>query len=117
MTYSVEITDSALEAIRAEARYIAVDCQSPLNASRWLQRVLRAVEGLERMPRRYGLAAEDAFKPYEVRRVLVGDCLILFTVEDKTRKVWVIGFRHGTRLARPQDLPDELPGDEGASPS
>jgi hypothetical protein len=34
MKYVVEITDSALELIRAQARYIAIDCQAPLNASR-----------------------------------------------------------------------------------
>lgn len=30
MTYAVEITDAAFEAIRAHARYIAIDCQAPL---------------------------------------------------------------------------------------
>lgn len=110
MKYTVEITDAALEAIKAQAMYIAVECCSPLNAGRWLEKIWDAVDGLEEMPRRCALAAEDQFKPYEVRRVLVGDYLILFTIEANVKKVWVIGFRHGSRLPRHQDLPSDVPG-------
>ena len=109
MKYAVEITDTAFEAIRAQARYIAVDRRAPMNASRWLKKVWAAVAGLETFPRRHNLAAEDAYKAYEVRRALVGDYLILFTVDDPAGKVWVIGFRHGSRLPRPDELPDEVP--------
>src|SRR5687767_11778434 len=108
MNYRVHVTDAAMDAIRAHARYIAVDCSSPLNAQKWLEHVWDAVEGLEFMPRRHNLAPENAYKTYEVRRVLVGDCLLLFTVDDAAKKTWVIGFRHGSRLPRPDDLPDSL---------
>ena len=110
MTYSVEITDSAFGMIHAAVRYIAEDCKSPLNASRWLEQVWDAVATLEQMPQRFPLAPEDPFKPYEVRRALVGDYLILFNVDDEASKVWIIGFRHGSRTPRPQDLPGSAPG-------
>jgi plasmid stabilization system protein ParE len=110
MTFDVEITDAALAAIRAQVKYIAIECRAPLNAGRWLERVWDAIDGLALMPERHGLAAEDEFKPYEVRRVLVGNYLILFTIEKKARKVWVIGFRHGSRLPRPGELPEQSPG-------
>jgi hypothetical protein len=113
MKYVVEIADSAFELIRAQARYIAVDCQAPLNAARWLEQVWDVIDGLEQMPSRHGLAAEDAFMPYEVRRALVGDFLVLFSTDDAAGKVWVIGFRHGARLPRPQELPDVPPGEGG----
>ena len=38
--------------------------------------------------------------------------LILFTIDEAQSKVWVIGLRHGSRLPRPDDLPDERPRDE-----
>jgi hypothetical protein len=47
-----------------------------------------------------------------VRRVIVGNHLLLFTVDEADRQVWVIGFRHGSRLPRPEDLPDVRPGGE-----
>ena len=106
MTYTVEITDAAFEAIGDQARYIAIDCQAPLNASRWLEQVWDAIDDLEHLPSRHNLAPENAFKTYEVRRVLVGDYLVLFTIDEGAYKVWVIGFRHGRRLPRPDALPD-----------
>jgi ParE toxin of type II toxin-antitoxin system, parDE len=114
MKYVVEITDTAFELIRAQARYIAVDGQAPLNAARWLEQVWDVIDGLELMPSRHGLAAEDAFVRYEVRRALVGDHLVLFTIDEAAGKVWVVGFRHGARLPRPNDLPDVSPGEAPA---
>ena len=37
--YTVELTDAALTAITAQARYIAVESKAPLNAQRWLERL------------------------------------------------------------------------------
>jgi plasmid stabilization system protein ParE len=63
MTHTVEITDAAYDAIRAQARYIAVDCQAPLNASRWLKKVWDAIDGLAHMPARHNLAHSRTFNP------------------------------------------------------
>jgi plasmid stabilization system protein ParE len=112
MTYQVEVTDAAFDAIREQARYIAVECQAPINAARWLEQVWDVIDGLETMPERHARAAEDAFKPYEVRRALVGQYLILFTIDETQHKVSVIGFRHGSRMPRPDDLPDARPNEE-----
>ncbi len=92
--------------------YIAIDRQAPLNASRWLEQVWDAIDGLEEMPNRHNLAPENDYKPYEVRRALVGDYLVLFTIDNSAGKVWVIGFRHGSRLPRPDELPDSSPSEE-----
>ena len=109
MKYTVEISNAALKLITAQARYIAVDCHAPLNASRWLEQVFDTIDGLEDFPSRHNLAPENKYKPYEVRRVLVGKYLILFTIDEVTATVSVIGFRHGSRLPRPDDLPPHRP--------
>lgn len=111
MKYTVEITDTAFELIRDEARYIAIERQSSLNASRWLEQVWDAIDGLEEMPNRHNVAPESTYKAYEVRRALVGNYLILFTIDEPMHKVWVIGFRHGSRLPRPDELPHSPPAD------
>lgn len=105
--YSVEVTDAAFVAIRRHARYIAVERQSPENAKRWLERVWDAVDSLERFPRRAAKAQEDQLVAYEVRQFVVGSHLLLFTVDEDQRKVWVIGLRHGHRLPRREDLPED----------
>lgn len=65
MRYRVIITDPAFEAVLAYARYIAVEEKAPESAARWLDRVLEASETLAVMPRRCGLAPENAHRPYE----------------------------------------------------
>jgi len=112
--YSVEVTESALAAITAHARYIALDAQSPGNAARWLEAVWDAVDSLEAWPRRAGTAEEDAHVDHDVRQLVVGSHLLLFTVDEERRIVWIIGLRHGHRLPRPDDLPPDsraLPGE------
>jgi len=60
------------------------------------------------MPRRCSKAEEDEFRPYEVRQLIVDGYLLLFTVVDETKTVWVIGFRHGRQLERSDELPENL---------
>jgi plasmid stabilization system protein ParE len=105
--YSVEVTDAAFVALRRHARYIAVDAGAPQNAKSWLEQVWDAVDSLERFPRRAPKAAEDAFVDYEVRELVVGSHLLLFTIDEERRKVWIVGLRHGHRLPRPKDLPPD----------
>jgi plasmid stabilization system protein ParE len=68
--YAVEVTDAALAAIIAQARYIGIDAQEPINASHWLERVWDAVDSLQRWPRRAAKAEEDAYVEYEVRQLV-----------------------------------------------
>ncbi|MBI5850364.1 MAG: type II toxin-antitoxin system RelE/ParE family toxin [Planctomycetes bacterium] len=108
-TYTVQVTDAAWRAIRVEARYIAVEKRQPSTAQRWLEKVWDAVESLERWPRRFARADEAALVDYEIRRAVVGQHLLLFTVDDSCRQVTVIGFRHGHRLPRSDELPEQTP--------
>jgi plasmid stabilization system protein ParE len=103
--YAVELTESALGAITAQARYIAVETQTPVSAQCWLERIWTAVDSLELWPRRTAEAEENAYVEYEVRQLVVGSHLLLLTIDDDRRKVWIIGLRHGHRLPRPGDLP------------
>ena len=113
--YSVEMTDAAFVAIRKNARYIAIESRATENAKRWLERVWDAVDSLEQWPRRAAKAQEDEFFAYELRQLVVGNRLLLFTIDEDQRKGWVVGLRHGHRLPRPQDLPENRASlDEGA---
>lgn len=104
--YTVEVTETALYAIVAQARFIAVEAKEPLNAQRWLERIWDAVESLELSPRRGATAEEDKYLESEVRQLIVGKHLLLFTVDDDRRKVWVVGLRHGHRLPGSDGLGD-----------
>ncbi|MGF1632247.1 MAG: hypothetical protein ACFCVE_00195 [Phycisphaerae bacterium] len=67
-----------------------------------------AIDTLDFLPRRCNLAEEDAHRPYEVRRLILGRHLILFTIDDATGTVYILGLRHGARLTRPDPLPGSL---------
>jgi plasmid stabilization system protein ParE len=105
--YSVEVTAAALTAIAAQARYIAEEARAPENARLWLELIRDAVDSLERAPRRASRAEEDAYVEYEVRQLVVGGHLLLFTIDDEHRTVWIVGLRHRHRLPRPEDLPSD----------
>jgi len=110
--YTVELTNTALTAITEQAHYIAVEGQAPINAQRWLERVWDAVTSLEQWPRRAAMAEENAYVEFEVRQLVVGSHLLLFTVDEKQETVWVVGLRHGHRRPRPDDLLSDQAGAE-----
>lgn len=109
MRYRVRITAAAEARIFEQARYIAVERQSPINAARWLERMLEAIETLDHWPRRCPKAEEDRYRPYDIHQHNVGGYLLLFTIREDTATVWVIGFRHGRMLPHPTELPDQSP--------
>lgn len=109
MTYAIRISPAAEAAILAQARYIAIDQQAPLNAVRWLQSMFDAADGLDEYPRRYPLAAENDRRSYEIRQLNVAGHILLFTILEETQTVWVIGYRHGRMISCADDLPGTLP--------
>lgn len=108
MRFEVFLTASAKQRIRDHAEWIAAEQAGPSVAANWLNRIGDAVEQLEEMPRRYPVAAEDAWCDYEVRQVTIGQFLLFITIIDETRAVWVIYARHGRQRTRLDELPDDL---------
>lgn len=104
MRYRVIITDQALRRIEEQARYIAEEGHAPLNAARWLSRVLAAADELETMPRRFARALEDGHRGLEIRDVNIDGYLLLFTIDDATGTVFVLNARHGRQMPRPEEI-------------
>ncbi|MFA9478779.1 type II toxin-antitoxin system RelE/ParE family toxin [Phycisphaerales bacterium AB-hyl4] len=69
--------------------------KAPLNAQRWLEGLWDAVDTLETWPTRCSLAPENAYRPFEIRKLNHGSHLILFTINKEQATVYVIGLRHG----------------------
>ncbi len=107
MKYRVILQDDAIQAIEKHARYIAEHQQAPLNSLRWLERTLLSVDTLEQFPHRCPHAPENESRNYEIRMLVVQNCLLLFNIDEEAKAVQIIGFRHG----RQKPLSDELPTD------
>lgn len=105
--YTVVTTATAKAAIREQVRHIAEDQQSPQNAAEWLDRVWACIDELGFLPLRYPIAEGYERLPYEIRRALIGQHLLLFTVDRKNLLVHVVGLRHSARLPRERDVPSD----------
>jgi len=107
--YDVVITKSAETTFHREATYIAEDSGHQSRAVDWLKQVYALIDTLEKMPRRCTTAPENDHLPYEVRKLNHHRHFILFTINDETKTVYVIGCRHGMRLPRSGDLSEKAP--------
>ena len=97
--YRVEFADEAWQAIEAQVRYIAVAKQAPENASRWVNRLMAAIDALEQIPRRF-IVDPDQTRMHGIevhRMVFERTYLVFYTVDDKRRRVNVVSFRHGAQ--------------------
>jgi plasmid stabilization system protein ParE len=103
--YRVQVSPTAALQIGTYGIYIAEQSGSAEIAQRWIDRVYMELDTLSDWPRRFELAEENAHRDYEIRRKLIGKYLALYTVDDESHVVRVIGFRHGSRLPRPDELP------------
>lgn len=110
MKYHVEVMPIAEAANDAFIDFIANERQQPINAARVLQRIRSIIDRLESFPHAAGFAPENEYKDYEIRMRLVANCLLLFNVDEDSRTVRVIGFRHSSRLPRPDELPEDPSG-------
>lgn len=113
MSYRVVITEQALARIDQQVAFIAVDAEAPLNAARWLARVLAAAEMLESMPRRCPYAPEHGHHPFEIRALNIDGFLLLFAINDADRTALALDARHARQLPRPDEIPPAPPSRPG----
>ena len=97
MKYHVIVTPEAQAEIRESFAYIHE--RSPLNAARWLQALYGQVDTLERFPERCAFAHEREYLDEDLRQLVFKSHRIVFTVESKEKRVYVLYVRHASRRA------------------
>ncbi len=107
--YTVKLTDQTIQAIEDQTTYIAVDSHAPLNAAKWLDRVLEGIQSLSMWPRRCAKAEEDAYRSYEIRKLNIDGYLLIFTIDDDLQTVWIISFRSARMKPQEKSLPKHKP--------
>lgn len=100
--YRVIMTPAAFEALEAYVDYIAIDSSSPLNALRWFEKAWDRVQSLKSFPHRCAHAPENKQSKFTIRALRVDRCLFLYRIEESSRTVRIMGFRHGSH--RPLDI-------------
>lgn len=95
MTYRVVISAEARNALDDHIRYIAIEKQEPLNATRWLEKALDAVDALAIFPHRFPIAPESNYSDHTIRTPIVDRCSFLYRVDEDNQTVFVTRFFHG----------------------
>lgn len=95
--YSLFVTSAARDALQSYVDYIADQEKMPLTAERWYQKAWRSLQTLKTFPHRCQYAPENEWFDFEVRALVLDNCLFLYTVDETTSRVLVFGFRHGAQ--------------------
>jgi len=95
MIFRVILTDLAVKDVETAADFIWAE--SPENCRRWLTEFWQAVDMLKSMPFRHALIpeAEPIGIPY--RSVSVHSHRLIYRVDEKQSKVYVVRVYHGAR--------------------
>lgn len=90
--YKIVITETAKSDLKQAARYITVEL-SNANAARKLVRDVKAeIKKLASTPSRHELAADPYLAHLGIRKIYVGNYVILYIVSDETKTVAVVRF-------------------------
>lgn len=100
--YEVKITSHALRQMQEIVRYISSILHSPKAAEQWLVRVEKDISSLSHMPARIGLTEEEPWRTQGVHRMVVGNFLVYFWIDEDSLRVWVTAFVYGRRDKRQQ---------------
>lgn len=88
MSFRVEISPSALADALSAFDYIRAD--APLAAERWFDGLLKLIDSLETMPRRFGYAREHGRVPGELCQAIHGSHRVIFSVGQAVVQVHAV---------------------------
>lgn len=89
MKYKVVVSEEALEDIQAVFHYIGEAECLPITARRWVDSIETAIKGLHYMPYRYPRYEFQIAEAGELRKLVVGRYLVLYTISDAEHQVSV----------------------------
>ena len=106
MNYKIVVQDSAIADALEYAAYILQESQSPEAAKRWLDDLEALINGLEKMPKRYGAIPEQGAFKLSLRQVNYHSHRVVYHVDDQTQTVHVLRVYPGSRRSlSPSEIP------------
>ncbi|MEM1011931.1 MAG: type II toxin-antitoxin system RelE/ParE family toxin [Planctomycetota bacterium] len=102
--YRVRFTKAARRDLNEHALFIAVQEHHPDPGLDWHAKAYDEALKLDFMPSRCVLATGYESLPYPIRRLVHHNHLILFTIDEEAKTVYVLAIVHGARLPRPGEL-------------
>jgi plasmid stabilization system protein ParE len=93
--YRVKISSRAQKDLESIFDYIKRD--SPLNAARFIGRLLDSIDTLDHMPYRYREPRRGRRRSKRIRCMPVGNYLVTYKIDEPGALVHVLTIRHGAR--------------------
>jgi mRNA-degrading endonuclease RelE of RelBE toxin-antitoxin system len=99
MTYSVLYTAHVTAQIEKRIDSLRSQHVSEPTIERWFGRLFDAIDDLYERPRRFPVdLAESQRRGYPVRKLIFGDYIIRYRIDESNRAVYVMSFIHGSRV-------------------
>lgn len=100
MRYRLILSPEAFDELDHYIEYLAVDQTSPQSATMWLDKAFNALRTLTFFPNRCPPAPESRHSRHTIRMLIVDRGLFLYRVDEATKTVRVLRFRHGRQEPR-----------------
>lgn len=100
--YTIKITTQAQEQLRENIDYISYTLQAPATAMKMLDTLEKEIASLDRLPNRVPLTEEEPWRSQGIHKLPLKNYLVYFWVDEKAKKVQVIGIIYGRRDRRHQ---------------
>ncbi|MDD3335974.1 MAG: type II toxin-antitoxin system RelE/ParE family toxin [Eubacteriales bacterium] len=97
MSYSVKMTQSAIEQTREIIAYISGILMAPETALRWSERLKAEIKKLSFMPGRVPLTEEEPWHDAGIHKLVVQNFLVYFWIDEEHSEVWVTGVIYNRR--------------------
>lgn len=97
MNYSLRITKTAEDDLRAAADYIEFKLLNPQAADALLAKAEEELSKLSHMPESHQLAYDPVLNEQGIRYTLVDRYMAFFVIDESTKTVYIIRFIYGKR--------------------
>ena len=97
MEYNIQLTDEFLNEINDICSYISNKLKAPDASNRLREKVMYNVLFLEKSPKMFAKIEKLDRVKREYRRIVVNNYVILYTIDDKNKKIYISHIYYGGR--------------------
>lgn len=95
--YEIVITEPAESDLNNIIDYISVDLQNPLAAKKLLSKIVRQINDLQSLPKRFPLVMDNILANQGIRKITVDNYIVFYNVSDTNKCVTIIRILYGKR--------------------
>ncbi|UNC91734.1 type II toxin-antitoxin system RelE/ParE family toxin [Candidatus Contubernalis alkaliaceticus] len=95
--YKVLMTEPAVDDLQAIVKYISDELLEPVIAKKLVGKIKEAVMGLEKLPTRHALVADERLAAQGIRKLIVENYIAFYVISEVDEIVTVIRILYGRR--------------------